>query len=286
MMSSAAQEATVHDPLAEVAASFSVLRVVGVGAVTAAVGTGLACVRVVPVGHLAVSDLFGKAEKEPKPSGLHVKHPLASFHEFSLKTQKVDVTVSSPTSEGLSVELHVSVQYRIDPTKVVELYETVGSAEVVDQTIVLPQLHAAVRGVTATREAKALYTSEREMIRLDLIESLNATLNERGVTVEDCPLRAVVLPQRLTEAIERKLQMEQESEKMDWVIKKEKQEAERKAIEAKGIADFQKIVAHGIDEKLLRWKGIEATTELAKSNNAKVVVVGQGKDGLPLILGK
>lgn len=285
-MMSTATESAVHDPLAEAAAKFSMLPMVGVGAVAAAVGTGLACVKVVPVGHLAVSDLLGQADDAPRPSGLHVKHPLAKYHEFSLQTQKVDVAVASPTSEGLSVELHVSVQYRIDPSKVVELYKTVGDADAVDSTIVLPQLHAAVRGVTATREAKALYTSEREKIRLDLVDALNATLNERGVTVEDCPLRAVVLPQRLTEAIERKLQMEQESEKMDWVIKKEKQEAERKAIEATGIADFQKIVAHGIDEKLLRWKGIEATTELAKSNNAKVVVVGQGKDGLPLILGK
>ena len=115
---------------------------------------------------------------------------------------------------------------------------------------------------------------------------LNATLNARGIIVEDAPLRAIVLPDRLRVAIESKLQMEQESQRMDFVLQKERQEAERKRIEAKGIADFQQIVSQGIDEKTLRWKGIEATVDLAKSENAKVVVVGSAKDGgLPLIMG-
>jgi len=99
------------------------------------------------------------------------------------------------------------------------------------------------------------------------------------------PLKQIVLPAKLTAAIENKLQMQQESQRMDFVLQKEEQEAQRKRIEAQGISDFQQIVSNGIDDRLLRWKGIEATVELAKSNNAKVVVVGQGKDGLPLILG-
>eukprot|EP01046_Picozoa_sp_COSAG06_P034904 COSAG06_NODE_3698_length_4997_cov_1.758677_4_plen_109_part_00 len=102
--------------------------------------------------------------------------------------------------------------------------------------------------------------------------------------IEDVPMRAIKLPVKITEAIERKLQMEQESQRMEFVLKKERQEAERKAIEAEGIAQFQMIVTKGIDERLLRWRGIEATRELAASKNAKVVVIGSGKDGLPLIL--
>ena len=129
--------------------------------------------------------------------------------------------------------------------------------------------------------------AEREQIRYDLIETLNATLAGRGIVVEDVPMRAIVLPAKLTESIERKLQMEQESQRMDFVLQKEQQEAKRKSIEAQGIADFQRIVSNGIDDKLLRWKGIEATVELAKSDNAKVVVVGSaGTQGMPLILGK
>ena len=111
------------------------------------------------------------------------------------------------------------------------------------------------------------------------------TLSERGIIVEDVPLRNIILPEKLTSAIERKLEMEQESERMNFVLLKAKQEAKRKAIEAKGIADFQQIVKAGLDDKYLRWKGIEATVDLSQSNNTKVVVIGNGKNGLPLILG-
>jgi regulator of protease activity HflC (stomatin/prohibitin superfamily) len=97
-------------------------------------------------------------------------------------------------------------------------------------------------------------------------------------------LRKVGLPPGLTQAIEEKLRAEQESQRMQFVLLKEKQEAERKRIEAQGIADFQEIVTKGISEPLLRWKGIEATEKIAQSPNAKVIVIGAGKDGLPLIL--
>jgi regulator of protease activity HflC (stomatin/prohibitin superfamily) len=98
-------------------------------------------------------------------------------------------------------------------------------------------------------------------------------------------LRGVGLPPQLTEAIEQKQKADQESQRMEFILTKEKQEAERKRIEAQGIADFQRIVAAGISEQLLRWKGIEATLKIAESSNSKVVIVGGGKDGLPIILG-
>lgn len=249
----------------------------------AAIGATTA-VRTVPAGHVGVLDLFGIAREDTLAPGLHVKNPLAALRLFSLKTHRIDYTCSVPSKEGLNVELSLTVQFRLDPAKVLELYKTVGTdfAEV----IIAPQVRAAVRSATASRDAKALYTSEREQIRYDLIETLNATLAGRGIVVEDVPMRAIVLPAKLTESIERKLQMEQESQRMDFVLQKEQQEAKRKSIEAQGIADFQRIVSNGIDDKLLRWKGIEATVELAKSDNAKVVVVGSaGTQGMPLILG-
>ena len=106
-----------------------------------------------------------------------------------------------------------------------------------------------------------------------------------GITVENTPLRKVGLPAGLSASIEQKLSAEQESQRMEFVLMKERQEADRKRIEAQGVADFQKIVSAGISEQLLKWKGIEATMEIARSQNAKVVVIGAGKDGLPLILG-
>ena len=102
--------------------------------------------------------------------------------------------------------------------------------------------------------------------------------------METTPLRRVGLPAGLTASIEQKLQAEQESQRMQFVLTKEKQEADRKRIEAQGIADFQKIVTQGISDNLLRWKGIEATLKIAESSNSKVVIIGSGKDGLPVIL--
>jgi regulator of protease activity HflC (stomatin/prohibitin superfamily) len=114
-------------------------------------------------------------------------------------------------------------------------------------------------------------------------DELSKQVDGRGIVVENTPLRSVGLPAGLTQSIEQKLQADQESQRMQFVLLKEKQEAERKSIEAKGIADFQTIVAKGISDQLLRWKGIEATEKLANSSNTKVIIVG-GKDGLPLIL--
>jgi prohibitin 1 len=106
------------------------------------------------------------------------------------------------------------------------------------------------------------------------------------VVVESTPLRKLTLPARLAAAIEEKLGAEQESQRMQFVLTKEQQEAERKRIEAQGVADFQRIVSQGISDQLLKWKGIEATLKVAESQNAKVVIVGAGKDGLPIILGQ
>jgi regulator of protease activity HflC (stomatin/prohibitin superfamily) len=113
---------------------------------------------------------------------------------------------------------------------------------------------------------------------------LSKVVSPRGIIIEATPLRNVGLPSQLTEAIEQKQRADQESQRMEFVLTKEKQEADRKRIEAQCIADFQKIVATGISDQLLRWKGIEATLKIAESQNAKVVIIGSGKDGLPIIL--
>jgi prohibitin 1 len=130
-----------------------------------------------------------------------------------------------------------------------------------------------------------LYTSQREQLSDAIAQQLRGRVGPRGIVVEGTPIRRLDLPKGLAASIEEKLRSEQESQRMEFVIQREKQEAERKRIEAQGIADFQRIVSDGISEPLLRWKGIEATNKLAESGNSKVVVIGSGKDGLPLILG-
>lgn len=152
------------------------------------------------------------------------------------------------------------------------------------QIILEPQFRSVVRGVTAGYDARALYTSEREMLALQVLKDLEKLVEPRGLTIEAAPLRRVGLPAGLTASIEEKLRAEQESQRMQFVLTKEKQEADRKRIEAQGISDFQIIVARGLSEQLLTWKGIEATEKLANSPNSKVIVIGGGKSGLPLIL--
>lgn len=239
-------------------------------------------VTVVPAGHVGVVDFFGKVSPRTLKPGINLRNPLARVVRMSVKTQEMTEVMQVPSKEGLSVQLDVSVLFHLDPEKAPLVYQTLGPGY--REIILLPNFRSITRGVTATYDARALYTSEREQLAREIQAQLEATVGPRGIVVESTPLRKVDLPSKLTAAIEEKLQAEQESQRMQFVLMKETQEAERKRIEARGIADFQAIVSQGLSESFLRWKGIEATEKLANSQNAKVVVVGSGKDGLPLIL--
>jgi regulator of protease activity HflC (stomatin/prohibitin superfamily) len=240
------------------------------------------CVTVVPAGNVGVIDVFGTVGEVPLKAGINFMNPFARVVLFSVKTQELKEVMDVPSREGLTVQLEVSVLYHVNPERAADIYKTVGENYV--EVILEPQFRSVSRGVTAGYEARALYTSEREQLALQILKELEAITGVRGIEVESTPLRRVGLPPGLTQAIEEKLRMEQESQRMQFVLTKEQQEADRKRIEAQGIADFQNIVAKGISEPLLRWKGIEATTKLAESQNAKVVIIGSGKDGLPIIL--
>ena len=270
------------DPLRAHAArsARAVLALVIVGAVVVAF---VQLVRIVPAGHVGVVDLFGVVRPDSLKAGLHLVNPLARVLPMSVKTQEIKELMEVPSKEGLTMQLEVSALFHLDPQQAPEVYRSVGPNWI--EVLLEPQFRSVARGVTAGYEAKALYTSEREALANLLAEELRKLVQGRGVVIESTPLRRIGLPARLAEAIEEKLSAEQESQRMQFVLTKESQEAERKRIEAAGISDFQRIVSQGISEQLLRWKGIEATLEIAKSQNAKVIVVGSGKDGLPIILG-
>jgi len=237
---------------------------------------------VIPAGHVGVVDFFGRVSPNTLKSGMNIRNPLARIIKFSIKTQQVFEEMDVPSREGLTVKLDVSVLFHLDPEKAAQVYRTVGANYV--EVILVPQFRSVCRGVTAGYEAKALYTSQREELARMIMQDLAKLVAERGIVVEAIPLRKIELPRKVTDAIEEKLKAEQESQRMEFVLAKERQEAERKRIEARGISDFQNIVAQGISPNLLRWKGIEATEKLAQSQNAKVVIIGSGKDGLPIIL--
>lgn len=239
---------------------------------------------IVPAGTVGVVDFLGKVSDTTLKPGVNLVNPVANVIKYSFKTQEIKENMNVPSKEGLSVQLEISLLFSLDPSKANEIYKTVEAGDYLN-VVLIPQFRSVVRGVTARYEAKALYTASREKLAGEIISELGNLVGPRGVTVESAALRQIVLPPRLTQSIEEKLQAEQESQRMAFVLKKEEQEAERKRIEAKGIADFQTIVSEGINEQLLKWKGIEATEKLANSQNSKIVVIGAGKDGLPIILG-
>ena len=257
---------------------------VSIAAVLVAAAIGIFNVfTVVSAGTVGVVDFLGNVSDNTLKAGVNVVNPMAKVIKFSIKTQELKEVMNVPSKEGLSVQLEISLLFRLDPDNANIIYKTVGPNYA--DIILMPQFRSVVRGVTARYEAKALYTASREQLAGEIMEELEGLVGPRGITIETAALRQIILPERLTKSIEEKLQAEQESQRMAFVLKKEEQEAERKRIEAKGIKDFQTIVSEGINDQLLRWKGIEATEKLANSTNSKVVVIGSGKDGLPLILG-
>lgn len=237
----------------------------------------------IPTGNVGVLTIFGKVTGEVLGEGIHLINPLKSVQKLSIQTQSIKESANTPSNEGLMLALDTSLLFHLDRGKAAEVYQKVGANYA--EKIVEPTLRSAIRAATSAHTANSLYTNARELVQQGIQEELTSQLAPRGVIIENVLLRDVQLPAMLKSSIEAKQQAEQDALRMNFILQKEKQEAERKRIEAQGIADFQKIVAQGISAQLLEWKGIEATEKLATSANSKVVVVGNTKNGLPLILG-
>jgi regulator of protease activity HflC (stomatin/prohibitin superfamily) len=237
----------------------------------------------VPPGHVGVLVSFGRVTDRVLPEGTHLVWPWMSNNRLSVRTRELKEAASVPSNEGLIVTLDTSLLFRLSPERAHEVFRTIGPHYV--EVVVEPNLRSAIRSVTAAHSANALYTGERELVAQQISKELTAQLAARGIVVESVLLRDVKLPSMLAHAIEAKQQAEQDALRMNFILQKEKQEAERNRNEAAGIRDFQQIVAQGISQQLLTWKGIEATEKLAQSSNAKTVIIGSGRGGLPIILG-
>ncbi len=263
----------------------TLLRLIGLG-VAAFILVILAfnCVTRVGTGHVGVLTLFGRVTGETLGEGIHVINPLKTNNEMSIQTQTIKESASVPSSEGLMMSLDTSLIYHLNPDHAADVFQKIGADY--ENVVVEPTLRSAIREATASHTANALYTGEREMVGKQIFEQVTTELTKRGLTVENVLLRDIQLPATLKASIEAKQQAEQEALAMNFRLQKETQEAQRKRIEAAGVRDFQQIVAQGITPSLLEWKGIEATENLAKSPNSKVVVIGNNKNGLPLILGQ
>ena len=236
------------------------------------------CVR---TGHVGVVSIFGRVTGRTLSEGIHIVNPVASVTELSVKTQEIKEKASVPSKEGLIMGLEASILYHLDPARAATVYQQMGPTYA--DILLIPTFRSAIRAITAGNTAASLYSDGREGIAQQILEDVRRQVAPRGVIVENVLLRDLQLPETLKHAIEAKQQAQQEAQRMEYVLQREKQEAERKRVEAAGIKDFQDIVSQGISEKLLEWKGIEATMELVKSPNAKVIIVGNSKNGLPLI---
>jgi regulator of protease activity HflC (stomatin/prohibitin superfamily) len=238
----------------------------------------------VDTGRVGVITLFGKVTGETLGEGIHLINPMKTDNEMSVQTQTIKESASVPSSEGLMISLDTSLIYHLNPQRAAEVFEKIGADY--EDKVVEPTLRSAIREATASHTANALYTSEREAVANQVQSKVTEELSKRGMVVENVLLRDINLPATLKASIEAKQQAEQEALAMNFRLQKETQEAQRKRIEAAGVRDFQQIVAQGITPSLLEWKGIEATETLAKSPNTKIVVIGNNKNGLPLVMGQ
>ncbi|MCM8787523.1 MAG: prohibitin family protein [Candidatus Omnitrophica bacterium] len=238
-------------------------------------------IRVVPAGTVGVIDLFGKVTDKERQAGLNLINPLAKLEIMNIKTEEIKEVMAVPSKEGLTIELEVSILYRLSPQNASDVYKTVGPDY--RNIIIIPQFRSVCRGVTVNYEAKALYTSSREEIAEKIYQDLKGMLLERGIILEKVLLRAIKLPPTVSAAIEMKLRAEQEAEQMKFVLQKERQEAERKVIEAEGIAKAQEIINRTLTPAYLQHEAIKAQMMMANSPNHTTVYIPSGDNGIPLV---
>ena len=222
-------------------------------------------------------------ETTAKKSGFHVKAPWDKIYEYEIRQQELFENLEVLSSNLLKIKLDMTVFYQPTYDKLGYLETERGSRY--ESKVIQPAMRAVAREVIAQYLPEEFNTTKREEIQLEIENRLEEKLSNNYIQLNDVLIRNIELPLTLQQAIERKLQQEQESLEYEFRIEKASKEAERKKIEAEGIRDFQNIVTQSITGELLQWKGIEATTILAESNNTKVVVIGSGENGLPLILG-
>jgi regulator of protease activity HflC (stomatin/prohibitin superfamily) len=235
-------------------------------------------------GHAGVLwTLFGGTQPDVLREGVHIVPPWNRVTVYPVRTQDRKEDLHILTNNGLSVAIEASIRFHAIIDELPRLHVEIGPTYY--DTILAPVLRSEARKVGGRYSPEEIYSTKREVVEKEVFAETIRALQGKPIEVEAILVRDVDLPKAIKDAIMGKLEEEQKALKMEFTLNRERQEAERKRIEAKGISDFQAIVSQGLSDQLLRWKGIEATKELSLSQNAKVVVIGSGKDGMPIILG-
>jgi regulator of protease activity HflC (stomatin/prohibitin superfamily) len=230
---------------------------------------------VIPVGNIGVEYFQGKVSNRTLPGGIYAINPFSDIVQFSTRLRDIKEEISATSKEGLALNIDISIQYRIDPAKAGNVYQNIGTDE---REIVISRFRAIAREIVAGYPAEAVYSTKREEISLQLREKLRLYITPLGFVVDEALLRNVKIPETLQEAIQQRLKAEQENLQMQFVLAKEKQEAERKRIEAKGRADAQKILAESLTPAILQLRTIEANEKLSLAPNSKLVILGNGQN--------
>jgi regulator of protease activity HflC (stomatin/prohibitin superfamily) len=247
----------------------------------------------IDAGQIGVKKLFGKVQPDVLTSGLHLINPLLEVEKLDVKTQNYtmsgqhdegaqsgDDAIRVLTADGLEVTIDLSVLYRVVTNDAPKLLQETGTTY--EDKIVRPITRTRIRDNAVYYDAVALYSSKRDEFQNRIFKSIESDFKLRGLLLENLLVRNITLPQSVKLTIEQKINAEQDAQKMQFVLQKEKQEAERKRVEAQGIADYQRIISESLTDRQLQYEQIKAQLELAKSQNAKIIVMGKGNT--PVIL--
>jgi len=263
------------------------------GLVLILIGVLTACVIQIEAGHIGVKKLFGKIQTDVLSSGLHFINPLLDVEKLDIKTQNYtmsgvqdeghksnDDAIRVLTADGLEVTIDLSVLYKVIPADAPRLLQETGASY--EDKIVRPITRTRIRDNAVYYDAISLYSTKRDEFQQRIFKNIENDFKSRGLLLENLLVRNITLPQSVKLTIEQKINAEQDAQKMQFVLQKEKQEAERKRVEAQGIADYQRIISESLTDRQLQYEQIKAQLELAKSQNAKIIVMGKGNT--PVIL--
>ena len=264
-----------------------------VGIVLIVIGALNACVKQIDAGQIGVSSLFGKVSNEVLTPGLNFVNPLVNVYNVDIKTlnytmsgvhnegeKEGDDAIRVLTSDGLEVTIDLTVLYRVVGTEAPRLIKETG-LDYKDK-IVRPLTRTKIRDNAVYFTAIDLYSTKRDQFQNRIFTTIEADFKKRGLILEQLLLRNITLPNNVKTSIEEKIKAEQDAQKMEFVLQKEKQEAERKRVEAQGIADYQRIISTGLNDKQLQYEQIQMMKGLITSPNSKVIVMG--KANTPVIL--
>lgn len=247
----------------------------------------------VDTGQVGVKKLFGNVQPSVLNSGLHFVNPLYEIERLDVRTQNYtmsgvngegrksgDDAIRVLTADGLEVTLDLTVLYRVMPAEAPRLVRETGVNY--EDKIVRPIARTRIRDNAVYYEAVALYSTKRDEFQSRIFKAIESDFRNRGLLLENLLVRNITLPATVRSSIEQKIQAEQEAQKMQFVLQKERQEADRKRVEAQGIADYQRIISESLTDRQLQYEQIKATMELARSQNAKIIMMGRGS--APVIL--